>query len=189
VVLLARSTDGALTAPIAVGFGLAAVAAGAIMGLQRRIVPLFVRLGRRMFGIWSEDSQSGAAISQVELAVAYGGTRRLALGTVLHLLGWFGKGLGNWLAFWLLDAKIDLLGALAIEGLLHAMLAVAILVPGYAGVQEAGYAALGSLFGVPPEVSISVSLLRRARDLAIGIPILLVWQFVEIRRLRPQPPI
>jgi glycosyltransferase 2 family protein len=29
-----------------------------------------------------------------------------------------------------------------------------------------------------------VSLLRRARDIAIGIPILLVWQAVEVRHLR-----
>jgi hypothetical protein len=50
-------------------------------------------------------------------------------------------------------------------------------------VQEAGYAGLGALFGIPPEISLGVSLLRRARDLALGIPILLIWQLVEVRRL------
>jgi glycosyltransferase 2 family protein len=62
--------------------------------------------------------------------------------------------------------------------------AVAFLVPVNAGVQEAGYAGLGAIFGVPPELSLGVSLVRRARDLAVGIPILLLWQTFEARRLR-----
>jgi hypothetical protein len=74
--------------------------------------------------------------------------------------------------------------AVAIEALLHAVLAIAFMVPGYAGVQEAGYASLGALFGASPEISLSVSFLRRARDLAIGVPILLAWQFIEVRHLR-----
>jgi uncharacterized membrane protein YbhN (UPF0104 family) len=114
----------------------------------------------------------------------YGDSGRLALGAALHLLGWIGKGVGNWIAFWLLGSNVGLMEALAIEGLLHVMLAAAVLVPGYAGVQEAGYVGLGALFGVPPEVSLGVSLIRRARDLAIGVPILLIWQIFEMRRLR-----
>jgi hypothetical protein len=51
-------------------------------------------------------------------------------------------------------------------------------------VQEAGYVALGALFGVPPDIAIAVSLIRRARDVTLGVPILLVWQLVEVRRLR-----
>ena len=64
------------------------------------------------------------------------------------------------------------------------MAAIAFLVPVNAGVQEAGYAGLGAIFGVPPELSLGVSLVRRARDLAVGIPILLIWQFFEMQRLR-----
>ena len=47
-----------------------------------------------------------------------------------------------------------------------------------------GYAALGAIFGVPPELSLGVSLIRRARDLVVGVPILLLWQLVEMRHLR-----
>ena len=42
----------------------------------------------------------------------------------------------------------------------------------------------GALFQVPPDVSLGVSLLRRARDIAVGVPILLIWQLLEMRRLR-----
>ena len=36
-----------------------------------------------------------------------------------------------------------------------------------------------------PTFRLSVSLIGRARDLALGIPLLLVWQWIEVRRLRP----
>ena len=84
--------------------------------------------------------------------------------------------------FGLLGAHIDYIGALGIEALLHAALASAILVPGYAGVQEAAYTGVGALFGQPAEMSLAVSLLRRARDVALGVPILVVWQALEISR-------
>ena len=122
--------------------------------------------------------------SEHELAAMYGHTGRMALSTAIHLLGWLCKGIGNWIAFRLLGSDIDFMEALAIEALLHALLIPAFVVPGYAGVQEAGYAGIGALFGIPPEISLGVSLLRRARDIAIGTPILLVWQLVEMRRLR-----
>ena len=178
VVLLSRSTDRSLAVPAAIGLGLAVLAGFAVIRLQPGIGALFARFGKRIVG----DS-AGKDLSELQLAAAYGGPARLAIGTALHLVGWLGKGVGNWIAFRLLGADIDLLGACAIEALLHAVLSFAVVVPGYAGVQEAGYAGLGALFGVPADLSSGVSLLRRARDLAVGIPILLVWQLVELKRL------
>ena len=67
---------------------------------------------------------------------------------------------------------------------MSAAAAVTFLVPVNAGVQEAGYAGLGAAFGVPPEISLGVSLVRRGRDIVVGVPILLLWQFIEIRHLR-----
>ncbi len=58
------------------------------------------------------------------------------------------------------------------------------LVPGALGVQEAGYVALGHLFGISADISISISLLRRGRDIVIGVPVLLLWQLYEFRQLR-----
>jgi putative membrane protein len=184
VVLLAESTDSAIVVPTEIGLGLAIVIGIATIRLQRGMAPLFVRLGRPILGRWIDDKDGGAKISQADLAAMYGNSGRLALSTAIHLIGWVGKGLGNWIGFRLLGGHIGVIDGMAIEGLLHVMLAAAILVPGYAGVQEAGYVGLGALFGVPPEISLGVSLLRRARDIAIGIPILLFWQLIEVRRLR-----
>jgi len=185
VILVAHAPDSTLAMPVAIGLAVALPALGAFIGLQQGAVTIFGKLGQRIAGEWSFlRAQERVAVLQIELSLLYGHTGRLALGSAIHLLAWIGTGVGGWIAFRLLGADISLVDALAIEGLLHAVLAVAFLVPGYAGVQEVSYVALGAAFGVPPEIALGVSLLRRARDIAVGIPILLVWQLVEARRWR-----
>ena len=183
IVIVGRTSDPAISRPAEIGIVIAAVATLGILKLQRGVASIFVKLGKRLLGQWFAGAEQDG-ISTVELTAMYGDTARLALCTFAHALGWIGKGLGNWIAFRLLGSDLDLMGGLAIEGLLHIMMASAILIPGYAGVQEAGYVALGTVFGVPPEISLGVSLVRRGRDIAIGIPILLVWQFIEARNFK-----
>jgi len=182
VILLFHNQNQDLTAPIAIGAAGALLAGGTAIFLQRRSATIFVKFGRRLLGQFFAGSEA----SDNELGAMYSHGGRLATGTFLHLLGWVAKGGGNWIAFRLLGADVDFATALAIEAVLHAALGVAVVVPGYAGVQEAGYASIGSLFGIAPEISLAVSLLRRARDLAVGIPILLIWQAIEVRMLRNQ---
>jgi hypothetical protein len=38
---------------------------------------------------------------------------------------------------------------------------------------EGAYALLGPLFGLPVEAALALSLLKRARDITIGVPVLL----------------
>jgi hypothetical protein len=38
------------------------------------------------------------------------------------------------------------------------------------------------LFGLPAEMGLAVSLLKRGREIAIGVPALLMWQGLEGRR-------
>jgi hypothetical protein len=67
-------------------------------------------------------------------------------------------------------------GALAIRG-------AAFLVPGAVGVQEGGYILIGNLLGISGDVALALSLLRRMRELALGIPGIVAWQLVEAGRL------
>jgi len=183
-ILLARAPDSSLAVPLEVGLGLAVAAGVALIWLQQAAAPLFASLGRRIAGRWFEDAQDRVQVLQAELSLIYGHTARLAVGFTGHLIGWIGTGVAGWIAYRALGVPIDFDDALAIEALLAAAAAVAFLVPVNAGVQEAGYAGLGAIFGVPPELSLGVSLIRRARDIAVGVPILLVWQLFEVRRLR-----
>jgi putative membrane protein len=183
-ILLARAPRSALAVPVEVGIGLAVVACFAFVWLQKGAAPMFAKIGRRIAGNWFDDAQERVDVLQAELGLIYGHTGKLALGFVGHLIGWIGTGLAGWIGYHALGVPIDFDDALAIEALLSAAAALAFLVPVNAGVQEAGYAGLGAIFGVPPELSLGVSLVRRARDIAIGVPVLLLWQFVEMRRLR-----
>jgi hypothetical protein len=80
---------------------------------------------------------------------------------------------------------------IVIESLLYAIRTVAFAIPNAVGVQEGAYIVLGAAFGLTPEMALALSLLKRARDLAIGLPTLGVWQAVEggrlWRRLTPRP--
>lgn len=182
--LLAHTPNSALAVPLEIGLGLAVLACVAFVWLQKGAEPLFAKLGRRIAGNWFENAQERVTVLQAELGLIYGHTPRLVIGFLLHLAGWIGTGAAGWIAFNALGVSVSFADALAIEALLSAMAAMAFLVPVSAGVQEAGYAGLGAIFGIAPEVSIAVSLLRRARDVVVGVPILLLWQLVEVRRLK-----
>ncbi len=41
---------------------------------------------------------------------------------------------------------------------------------------------LAPLFGLPPEMGIAVSLLKRAREIVLGVPALIYWQGFESRK-------
>ena len=188
-ILLSRAPNSSLAVPLEVGLALAVIAAAALIWLQQGAAPVFARIGGRLAGRWFGTAKEGADILQTELSLIYGHPLRLALGFGLHLIGWIGTGVAGWITYRAVGVPIDFDDALGIEALLAALAAIAFLVPVNAGVQEAGYAGLGAIFGVAPELSLAVSLLRRARDLAVGVPVLLIWQFFEMRRLRGASPV
>ena len=184
VILLLRVPGSKIAGPVEAGIGLAVLACFAFIWVQKGIGTIFVRLGTRIAGNRFQDAKERVEVLQAELALIYGHTGRLALGSFIHLVGWICTGVAGWIGFHALGVPLDFDDAMAIEALLSAAAAVAFLVPVSAGVQEAGYAGLGAVFGVPPEISLGVSLVRRGRDLVVGVPILLVWQIIEMRHLR-----
>lgn len=100
-----------------------------------------------------------------------------------RFLYWF-LGAGEvWLAMFLLGHPVTPLEALVLESLGSAVRAGAFAVPGGLGVQEGGYILFGSLLGVDGETALAVSLVKRVRELAVGLPGLLVWQLGEGHRL------
>lgn len=186
VVLVAHAPKSDFAWPVAIGLAVALPALGAFMAAQQGAGRIFARLSRHIAGEWFTNAQDRAAVLAAEFSLIYGQTARLGACVGIHLLAWLCTGVATWITFRLLGAEISLLDAIAVEALLHAVLAVAFLVPGHAGVQEAAYIGLGAAFGVPPDIALAASILRRARDLAWGIPVLLVWQGWELRRLRDQ---
>ena len=183
-ILLARAPASGLALPVEVGLAVAVLACVGFMWAQKGAAPVFARISRRIAGRWFADAGDRLEVLQAELGLIHGHAGKLVLGFLAHLIGWIGTGAAGWIAYRAVGVPIAFEDAVAIEALLSAAAAVAFLVPVNAGVQEAGYVGLGAIFGVPPELSLAVSLLRRARDIVVGVPVLLIWQLVEARRLR-----
>jgi len=57
-------------------------------------------------------------------------------------------------------------------------------VPTGLGVQEAGLVVFGHVVGISGEMALAVGMVKRIRELAWGIPMLISWQWAEGRRLR-----
>ncbi|MXV36253.1 MULTISPECIES: lysylphosphatidylglycerol synthase domain-containing protein [unclassified Saccharibacter] len=109
---------------------------------------------------------------------------RIACGAALHLACWLGSAFMTWLSLRLLGVTLTFFDATAIEGVVCGIMSAGFLVPGALGVQEGAYVALGLIFGIPSDIAFSLSLLRRGRDIVIGIPTLLLWQYYEFHQLR-----
>lgn len=113
------------------------------------------------------------------LARIHADRRRLAVAAVLHFLEWLATGAQAWLALHLMSVPISFAAATGLEGLLYAVRSAAFMVPLAAGVQEGGYLLVGAAFGLAPDQALALSLLKRGRDLALGVPALLGWQALE----------
>src|SRR6185437_5740604 len=47
--------------------------------------------------------------------------------------------------------------------------------------QEGAYVVAGAALGLPPDLALGLSLLKRARDVVLGIPALAAWHLLELR--------
>jgi uncharacterized membrane protein YbhN (UPF0104 family) len=90
-------------------------------------------------------------------------------------------------ALYFLGHTVSIADAILIDALIHAVSSAAFIVPAAIGVQEGGFLVIGALLGLPPELSLALALARRARDLILYVPGMLVWQIAEGRRLFTAP--
>ena len=136
----------------------------------------------RLLGVGAADGPDHGAALARELGILHRAPRTLIACTLWHVVTWGLVGVETWLLCRLLGVPVGLGAALVIDSLISGLRSVAFMVPQALGVQEGGYIMLGALFGLSAEAALALSLVRRARDLVIGLPILLVWQIVEGRR-------
>ncbi len=173
-----------LVTPVAIGLCIAVVMSVGLILVQRGGGKMFRTLALRIAGTAGHGAVAQLDRLQAALDQMYAERWRLALAAFFHLVCWFGTATASYIGFHALGVPLTFATAMAIEAMLHAIMALAFFVPGRVGIQEAAYTLLGAMFGIPPEIALSLSLLRRARDFVIAVPVLLVWQGVEVRRLR-----
>jgi glycosyltransferase 2 family protein len=177
------SLAASLSSALQVALAVAAFASVVLLALQRHSLWLTGKLATRALrSVGAASVAVAAALNDMHRSPA-----RIGLSGALHLAAWIASAVGTWIAFRLIGVHVGLLSVLAIESLISAVRSVAVIVPNALGVQEAAYALLAPLFGVAAEFGLAVSLLKRARDIALGVPIVLIWHAVEGRRAIAKP--
>jgi putative membrane protein len=169
--------------PVAIGVTATGLFAAAFIVVQRHGFAAFDRFVRVLGSGWAERTAAGAAALHAALTRIYRHRGGLWGGFALHLACWILSGVEVWVALRLADAPLGFGSVLVIESLLYAVRTVAFAIPNAVGVQEGAYILIGAALGLTPEMALAVSLLKRARDLVIGFPTLVVWQAVEGKRL------
>ena len=169
--------------PVTIGLAAAGILAAGLLVAQRRGFGLIDRLAGLRGRDWLERTAAGAAALDAAIAAIYRRRLRLCASFVLHLVCWIAATIEAWLALRFAGAPLGFGVVLVIEGLLYAVRSVAFAVPNAVGVQEGAYILLGGSFGLTPEMALALSLLKRARDLVLGLPVLAACQLLESGRL------
>jgi putative membrane protein len=181
--LLYLRPDLEIAPTVAIGLAVAGLLAAGFLGFQRHGFDLLDRFARVLGRGWADKTAVGAAALHAALVAIYRRRARVFWSFALHLACWIASTLEAWLALRFAGASLGFATVLLIESLLYAARSVAFAVPNAVGVQEGAYIILGASFGLTPETALALSLLKRARDLAIGLPALGVWQWLEGARL------
>ncbi len=125
----------------------------------------------------------GADSMQEAIRTMYGHRRAILLACVGKLANRLLLSAEIWLALWVMGYPVSVSEALLLETLNQTARSAAFFVPSAFGIQEGGYVLIGMLIGLPPSLALALSLARRGREMATGIPALVAWYLTEIRTL------
>jgi len=126
---------------------------------------------------------AGAAVLHSQLTGIYRNRSGVLFSFALHFACWVASAVQLWVLLWLAGTPLPFAAVLAIESLVYATRTAGFVVPQAVGLQEGAYIVFGAGFGISPELALAVSLLKRGRDLATGLPVVAIWQMIEARRL------
>lgn len=141
--------------------------------IERGLVRLSARFGWAPLG---EVSGLDAAIRGL-----YRSPSRMGWGCLHHGVSWLLGGVEVCLALHVLGTDVGLAEGTVIEALGQALKAAGFAIPGALGVAEGGYVAVCHLFGLSPELAVALGLVKRLREVALGVPALAAWQWWERR--------
>jgi putative membrane protein len=178
--LLALLGRSAVTDEVVGGIGVACLVAlgfvgGQWFGLAAMLEKGLVRLAAQ-FG-W----KSMGEIAGLHQAITglYRSPRAVVLALLYQMVSWLLGAVEVCLALHFLGHDAGLGEGLVIESLGQAAKAAGFVVPGALGVSESGFVMVGALFGLAPPVSIALALIKRLREIVLGLPALAAWQCLE----------
>ena len=144
--------------------------------LERGITRLSQRFG------WTSPGEIAGLDANIR--ALYRAPGPLLLACFHHSISWLLGGIEVCLALHLLGHSVGFAEGMVIESLGQALRAAGFAVPGAIGVAEGGLVIICHLFGLAPEVAIALGLMKRLREVALGVPALFAWHLLERRPAR-----
>src|SRR5262245_53328333 len=176
--LVAYFDAGAVVGRVVVGIVVTGgMLAGLILAQRRGLFSTGIRLIERLVqtpALLAMTSSSAAL--DAEMHRLYRNRRALVAAGAWHVAAWLAGTAETWVALYYLGHPVSVPAAIMWQSLGEVIRTAAFGVPGALGVQEGGYIVIGALLGVPPDASLALSLVFRARELIFGIPGLLAWR-------------
>jgi putative membrane protein len=174
-----------IVGPAVIGVLIGILAVGGFYSVQRlgifRWGALFAsRLGKST--AWLSLAKGGAELDATVQAL-YARRGGVALCCFWSLISWLIGSGEVWIALRALGVPANFVTAVILETVVQGVRGTMFLIPGALGVQEGGYLVVGGLLGIPGTTALALSLIRRARELILGVPGLIVWQLIEGRHL------
>jgi putative membrane protein len=164
-----------------------------IGGLLLSLPPIVALIGMQKFGFfgalnkifqlifrehWKKFTGSAAQLDRAVHAV-YRRKEQIITCLLWLLMTWF-LGIGEIaLALYFLGHPLSLTACFMLEALIQAAISLAFAVPGALGVQEAGFLFFGQILGLPADIAVALSVMRRCRDVLLFVPGLIAWQIQE----------
>jgi putative membrane protein len=140
---------------------------------------------------WLSTFAASASAIDDAVVAAYRAGQPIVRASVLRLIGWAAGGGEVWLVMQALGQPLGIIDAFILESLGSGVRAAAFIVPGALGALEGSFVLFGALFGLPAGTALAISLSKRVRELALGLPGLFVWHWIEahyfLRRSAPRP--
>jgi uncharacterized membrane protein YbhN (UPF0104 family) len=186
--LAARSSERAAAAAawaVLIGAVVFAAAIAAFVLVQHRsMFVAFAEQARRLApGKWLSGFRGSASAIDDAVVATYRRGFALLRATLLRLAGWAASAGEIWLVMHFLTRPFSVTDAFVLESLAQGAHAAAFMVPGVLGALEGGLVLFGALFGLPADIALAISLAKRVRELALGLPGLAAWHWVEGRSL------
>ncbi|MDB5377725.1 MAG: hypothetical protein JWR00_2171 [Rubritepida sp.] len=165
-----------------VGAGVAAFTAFALVALQRpwalgllrRVLERLARRWPRLQPVWLDRFQQS-------ILRLHGNPRALAISTLSHLGSWMMGAVEMFLLLSIAGFPVSFAEALVIESFAQVIRSAGFLLPGAALIQEGAIVAAGALIGVPPGIALNAALIRRTREILVGLSGLVAWRRDEAR--------
>ena len=181
VLLVAATGKTTLVGPTIIGVSIGGAAIGIFYLLQRRgMFRGAAALASPLRESWSSLVQQGESVDRTVRRI-YSRKRAVVVCCLFALISWL-IGAGEvWIAFIGLGVQISFWTVIVLETVTQAIRGVTFLVPGALGVQEGGYLVVARIVDISGSTALAAALVRRARDLILGIPGAFLWQLIEAR--------